>query len=379
MGWIYEYALVDKSGAHNLAQLRSLQDWFLKPELQSVQGVSEIATVGGMVQTYQVIVDPLKISQYQLTLQQVLAAIRSANNQVGGSVVEMAEAEYMVRGGDYLTEIEHFEKIALPVRNANGVSLFLKDVASIRLGPQSRRGVAELDGEGEVVGGIVVMRYNENALQTISNVKAKLNTLKRGLPDGVEIVETYDRSSLIERSVESLQSKLMEEIAVVVLVCFLFLLHARSTLVAVVTLPLSVLLAFIIMRWLDVNANIMSLGGIAIAIGALVDAAIVMVENVHKHLERFSVEHEKSPSSRQHWKIIESASKEVAPALFFSLLIITLSFLPVFSLEAQEGKLFSPLALTKTFAMAAAALLAITLVPVLMGMLIKGKVPTEKK
>ncbi|MDP4985820.1 efflux RND transporter permease subunit [Pseudoalteromonas tunicata] len=377
VGWIYQYALSDPSGQHNLAQLKSLQDWFLKFELQSVAGVSEVATVGGMEQTYQVVLEPLRLMQYGLTLQQVKQAIEQANQEVGGSVLEMAEAEYMVRSQGYLKSLADFKTIPLGITSEQGTPLLLEHVATIRLGPQMRRGIAELNGEGEVVGGIVVMRHGENALTTIAGVKAKLNSLKASLPDGVVITEVYDRSLLIERSVTTLQTKLIEEMLVVVLVCFIFLLHVRSTLVAVICLPLAVLMGFIAMKAMGINANIMSLGGIAIAIGALVDAAIVMVENLHKHLDEFQQQHGRSAKGAEHWQLVQTASIEVGPALFLSLLLITLSFIPVFALEAQEGKLFAPLAYTKTFVMAAAALLSITLVPVLMGFLVKGKIPTE--
>ncbi len=377
VGWIYQYALIDKSGTQDLSMLKSLQDWYLKLELQSVAGVSEIATVGGMEQTYQVVIEPDKLAIYQLDIASIKRAIDRANSEVGGSVVEMAEAEYMVRAKGYLQSIDDMAQIPLGITSPSGTALTLKDVATLRKGPESRRGIAELDGEGEVVGGIVIMRHGENALATIDAVKAKLEALKSGLPDGVEIVTTYDRSQLIKSSVNNLFDKVIEEMLVVGLVCLLFLLHARSTLVAVITLPLSILIAFIVMNQMGVNANIMSLGGIAIAIGAVVDGAIVMIENVHKHLEHFKEKHHKAPSTKEHWQLIANASIEVGPALFFSLLIITLSFIPVFALEAQEGRLFSPLAYTKTFAMAAAAILSITLVPVLMGYFIKGKIPKE--
>ncbi|TCI01775.1 efflux RND transporter permease subunit [Corallincola luteus] len=379
VGWVYQYALVDRSGSHDLAQLRSLQDWYLKLELQSVAGVSEVATIGGMERAYQIVVDPHKLALYQLDLQSVNAALQSANASVGGSVLEMAEAEYMVRSDGYRQTLDDFAEIPLGILSDTGSPVLMKDVADIRIGPAARRGIAELDGKGEVVGGIVVMRYGENALDTIARVKAKLAELAPGLPPGVEVVDTYDRSQLILDSVDNLKSKVFEEMLVVALVCLLFLLHARSTLVAVITLPLSILISFIIMGWMGVNANIMSLGGIAIAIGAVVDAAIVMVENAHKHLEHYHTKHGKPPSGEAHWQLIREASVEVGPALFFSLLIITLSFIPVFALEAQEGRLFHPLAFTKTFAMAASAVLAITLIPVLMGYFVRGKIPPESK
>lgn len=356
VGWIYQYALVDKTGGQHLGELTSLQNWFLKQELQSVEGVAEVATVGGMVETYQVVVEPRKLRQYGLTLTQVRNIIQAANAEVGGGVVAMAEAEFMVRGKGYIQSIEDLQQLPINVQSDSGYSLTLADVATVRKGPQSRRGVAELNGEGEVVGGIIVMRQGENALATIDRVKAKLAELQRGLPEGVEVVPTYDRSQLIERAVTNLSDKLVQEMGLVALVTVLFLLHVRSALVAVITLPLAVLISFIIMRSLGINANIMSLGGIAIAIGALVDAAIVMVENAHKHLERYHQQHQRAPAGAEHWRVMAEAAKEVGPALFLSLLIITLSFVPVFALEAQEGRLFAPLAFTKTFAMAAAAI-----------------------
>jgi Cu(I)/Ag(I) efflux system membrane protein CusA/SilA len=372
VGWVYEYALVDRTGRHDLAQLRSLQDWFLKYELQTVAGVSEVATVGGMVKQYQVVLDPDRLRAYDLPLSRVRNAIVSGNQEVGGSVIEMAEAEYMVRATGYIDELQDLQNIPLGV-NDRGVPILLEDVAEIRLGPQMRRGVAELDGEGEVVGGIVVMRYGENARKTINGIKRKLADLQKGLPEGVEVVETYDRSALIERAVDTLNRKLVEEFIVVALVCAVFLFHLRSALVIVISLPIGILVAFIIMERLGINANIMSLGGIAIAIGAMVDAAIVMIENVHKHLEKEQL------TDENRWEIMRRAALEVGPPLFFSLLIITLSFLPVFTLQAQEGRLFAPLAFTKTFAMAAAAGLSITLVPVLMGYFIRGHIIPESR
>ena len=373
VGWVYEYALVDRSGRRDLAQLRSLQDWFLKYELQSVDGVAEVATVGGMVRQYQVVLDPNRLRAYNLPLSQVRMAIQNANQEVGGSVIELAEAEYMVRSRGYLQKIEDLQRVPLGVSDA-GTPILLDDVADIRLGPELRRGAAELDGEGEVVGGIIVMRAGENALTTIEAVKAKLAQLQRGLPEGVEIVPTYDRSNLIVRAVKNLGEKLVEEFVVVVIVCALFLFHLRSSLVILISLPVGILAAFAIMRWQGINANILSLGGIAIAIGAMVDAAIVMIENLHKHLEL------KQPKdTAEHWRIVQQASCEVGPPLFYSLLIITFSFLPVFALEAQEGRLFAPLAYTKTYAMAAAAGLAITLVPVLMGGLVRGRILPENR
>ncbi|MCK4675000.1 MAG: efflux RND transporter permease subunit, partial [Gammaproteobacteria bacterium] len=378
VGWVYEYALVDRTGGHDLSQLRSIQDWFLKYELQTVPGVSEVVTVGGMVKQYQVVLDPDSLRAYNLPLSKVRQAIQRGNQETGGSVIEMAEAEYMVRATGYIDSLDDLRHIPLGV-NEQGTPILLKDVAQIRLGPQLRRGVAELDGEGEVVGGIVVMRFGENALTTINGAKAKLEELSRGLPDGVEIVETYDRSALIKRAVNNLNGKLIEEFIVVALVCALFLFHLRSALVIILSLPVGILVAFIVMERMGINANIMSLGGIAIAIGAMVDAAIVMIENVHKHLEQSEVSDAADLTSERRWQIIREASMEVGPPLFFSLLIITLSFLPVFTLEAQEGRMFAPLAYTKTFAMAAAAGLSITLVPVLMGYFIRGHVTPESK
>ncbi len=371
VGWVYEYALVDRTGRHDLAQLRSLQDWFLKYELQSVDGVAEVATVGGMVKQYQVVLDPNRLRAYNLPLASVRMAIQNANQEVGGSVIELAEAEYMVRSRGYLQRIEDLRRIPLGVSDT-GTPILLDDVADIRLGPELRRGAAELDGEGEVVGGIIMMRAGENALTTIEGVKAKLEQLRRGLPEGVDIVPTYDRSDLILRAVKNLGEKLVEEFVVVVIVCAVFLFHLRSSLVILISLPIGILAAFAIMRWQGINANILSLGGIAIAIGAMVDAAIVMIENLHKHLE-----HARPQDEAEHWRIIQQASCEVGPPLFFSLLIITFSFLPVFALEAQEGRLFAPLAYTKTYAMAVSAGLAITLVPVLMGWLVRGRILPE--
>ncbi|MGB5426811.1 MAG: efflux RND transporter permease subunit, partial [Gammaproteobacteria bacterium] len=372
VGWVYEYALIDRSGRHDLAQLRSLQDWFLKYELQTVPGVSEVATIGGMVKQYQVVLDPNKLRAYDLPLAKIHAAIQRGNQEVGGSVIELSEAEYMVRATGYIDELADLRHIPLGV-NERGIPILLKDVAEIRLGPQLRRGIAELDGEGEVVGGVIIMRYGENAQKTIERAKTRLAELGKGLPEGVEIVETYDRSALIQRAVDTLNHKLIIEFIIVSLVCALFLFHLRSALVIVISLPIGILCAFIVMQRMGINANIMSLGGIAIAIGAMVDAAIVMIENVHKHLER------STPSGEQRWNIIREAAIEVGPPLFFSLLIITLSFLPVFTLQAQEGKLFAPLAYTKTFAMAAAAGLSITLVPVLMGYFIRGHIIPEAR
>jgi Cu(I)/Ag(I) efflux system membrane protein CusA/SilA len=372
VGWVYEYALVDRTGGHDLAQLRSIQDWFLKYELQTVPGVSEVATVGGMVRQYQVVIDPDKLRAFGLTLASVKSAIQRGNQETGGSVIELAEAEYMVRATGYIDSLDDLRNIPLGV-NAQGTPILLTEVAHVRVGPQMRRGIAELDGEGEVVGGIIVMRFGENALKTINGVKKKLGELSGSLPEGVEIIETYDRSALIERAVNNLNGKLVEEFIVVALVCAAFLFHLRSSLVIIISLPVGILVAFIIMERMGINANIMSLGGIAIAIGAMVDAAIVMIENVHKHMEQTEV------TDENRWQIMRQAANEVGPPLFFSLLIITLSFLPVFTLEAQEGRMFSPLAYTKTFAMAAAAGLSITLVPVLMGYFIRGHITPENR
>ncbi|WP_318512796.1 efflux RND transporter permease subunit [Photobacterium leiognathi] len=372
VGWIYSYVLQDKTGNHDLAELRSLQDWFLKYELQTVEGVSEVATVGGMVKQYQVEIDPAKLRAYDLTLQQVNMAIQNGNQETGASVIEVAEAEHMVRTTGYLTNIDDIKSLPLKV-TATGTPLLLGDVATINLGPQMRRGISEFNGEGEAVGGVIVMRFGENASAVIDKVKAKLETLQRSLPDGVEIVATYDRSTLIDQAVENLWQKLAEEFIVVAIVCALFLFHIRSSLVIAISLPIGILSAFIIMHWLGINANIMSLGGIAIAIGAMVDGAIVMIENLHKHIERTPLTNE------NRWQVISKAAEEVGTPLFFSLLIITLSFVPVFALEGQEGKMFSPLAFTKTYAMAAAAGLAITLVPVLMGYFVRGRILPESK
>ena len=377
VGWIYQYALVDRSGTHDLAQLRALQDWFLKYELKAIPNVAEVASVGGMVRQYQIVLDPAALRAYNMPHAKVVAAIRNANMETGGSVLELGEAEYMVRSRGYLKTLEDFRAIPLSVSDS-GTPVLLKDVARVQVGPEMRRGISELDGEGEVAGGIVVMRSGKNALETLKAVKAKIAALKSSLPKGVEIVETYDRTGLIERAVAHLRDKLVEEFIVVALVCALFLYHLRSALVAVITLPLGVLIAFIVMRHQGINANIMSLAGIAIAIGAMVDAAIVMIENAHKHLEEWEMLHPGSkPTSEERWTVIADAAAEVGPALFFSLLIITLSFVPVFALEAQEGRLFGPLAYTKTYAMAAAAGLSVTLVPVLMGYWIRGRIPKE--
>jgi Cu(I)/Ag(I) efflux system membrane protein CusA/SilA len=377
VGWVYEYALVDRSGQHDLGQLRALNDWFLKFELKSVPDVSEVASIGGMVRQYQVVLDPDKLRAYGITQAMVADSLGKANQESGGSVVELAESEYMVRSSGYLRSLDDFRNIVLRTNDA-GTPVLLGDVARIQIGPEMRRGIAELNGEGEVAGGVIVMRSGKNALTTIDAVKAKLADLKRSLPPGVEVVTTYDRSQLIERAVDNLKDKLVEEFIIVGLVCATFLFHLRSAFVAILSLPLGVLAAFIVMRYQGVNANLMSLGGIAIAIGAMIDAAIVMIENAHKHLEAYDHEYPGVPMSAAHrWELIATSAAEVGPALFFSLLIITLSFIPVFSLEGQEGKLFSPLAFTKTYTIAAAAGLSVTLVPVLMGYLIRGRIPHE--
>ena len=378
VGWIYQYALVDRSGRHDLGQLRAIQDWFLKFELKSVPNVAEVASLGGMVRQYQVVLDPNRLRAYGISHEKVLEAIRRSNQEAGGAVVELAEAEYMVRARGYLASLEDFRNIPLSA-SAAGVVVRLGDVARIQLGPEMRRGIAELDGQGEVAAGVVVMRTGKNALETIKAVKAKLEQLKTGLPPGVQVVPTYDRSQLIERAVGNLTRQLLEEFIVVAVVCLVFLFHLRSSLVAVVTLPVGILAAFMVMRYQGVNANIMSLGGIAIAIGAMVDAAVVMIENAHKHLEAWEQAHpQQKLTTRERWQVVTEAAVEVGPALFFSLLIITLSFIPVFTLEAQEGRLFAPLAFTKTYAMAASAVLAVTLVPVLMGYLVRGRIPHEQ-
>ncbi|WP_145560563.1 efflux RND transporter permease subunit [Yersinia bercovieri] len=376
VGWIYEYALIDRSGKHSLADLRALQDWTLKFELKTVPNVSEVASVGGMVRQYQVVLDPERMRALNLSHQQIANAINDSNQEGGGSVLEMGAAEYMVRASGYLKTPADFSNIVITSRD--GTPILLSDVASVRMGPEMRRGVAELNGEGEVAGGIIVMRYGKNALETINAVKEKLQQIQRSLPAGVEIVPVYDRSQLITQAIDSLSFKLLEEFLVVAVICSLFLFHFRSALVAIITLPLGILGAFIVMHYQGVNANIMSLGGIAIAIGAMVDAAIVMIENMHKVLEQWRRSHPgQTPTSQDYWRISEQAAIEVGPALFCSLLIITLSFIPVFTLQAQEGRMFSPLAFTKTYAMAVSAGLAITLVPVLMGYFIRGKIPDE--
>ena len=372
VGWIYIYALVDRTGQHDISELRSLQDWFLSYELKSLPGVSEVAAVGGMVKQYQVTVDPARLRAYGIPLAHIRLAIQRANQEIGASVVELAEAEYMVRATGYIQSVQDLQAVPLGV-NETGTPLLLRDVAEVSVGPQMRRGVSDLDGQGEAAGGIVLMRYGENAQKTIAGVKAKLKELKKGLPPGVEIVPVYDRSALIERAVDNLLSKLLQEFLVVALVCLVFLYHLRSSLVAMLSLPVGILCAYAVMHLQGVNANIMSLGGIAIAIGTMVDGAIVMIENLHKHMERAEV------TDDNRWQVVTEAATEVGPALFFSLLIITFSFLPVFTLEAQEGRMFSPLAYTKTYAMAAAAGLSITLIPVLMGYLIRGRVRREQE
>ncbi|KWH37851.1 efflux RND transporter permease subunit [Burkholderia stagnalis] len=377
VGWVYEYALVDRTGQHDLGQLRALNDWFLKFELKAVPDVAEVASLGGMVRQYQVVLDPDRLRAYGITQAAVADALGKANQASGGSVVELAESEYMVRSSGYLRSLDDFRHVVLRTNDA-GTPVLLGDVARVQIGPEMRRGIAELNGQGEVAGGVIVMRSGKNALTTIDAVKAKLADLERSLPPGVEVVTTYDRSQLIARAVGNLKDKLVEEFVIVGLVCAVFLFHLRSAFVAILSLPLGVLAAFIVMRYQGVNANLMSLGGIAIAIGAMIDAAIVMIENAHKHLEAFA---HRFPDTRmtaaQRWELIATSAAEVGPALFFSLLIITLSFVPVFSLEGQEGKLFSPLAFTKTYTIAAAAGLSVTLVPVLMGYLIRGRIPHE--
>ncbi len=375
VGWVYEYALVDRTGRNDLGQLRSLNDWFLKFELKTIPDVAEVASIGGMVRQYQVVLDPDRMRGVGVTQAMVVDALQRANQAAGGSVVELAEAEYMVRSRGYLKSLDDFRSIPLSVASATPV--LLRDVATIQIGPEMRRGIAELDGEGEVAGGVVVMRSGKNARTTIGAVKAKLEALKSGLPPGVEIVPTYDRSLLIDRSVDNLRSKLVEEFVVVAIVCAIFLFHIRSALVAVVALPVGVLAAFVVMHWQGVSANILSLGGIAVAIGAMTDGSVVMVENLAKHIEAFETSRGRQPSTAERWVLVAESCVEVGPALFFSLLVIALSFVPVFALEAQEGRLFSPLASTKTYAMAAAAGLSVTLVPVLMGYFIRGRIPHE--
>jgi Cu(I)/Ag(I) efflux system membrane protein CusA/SilA len=371
VGWVYEYALVDKTGKHDLAKLRSIQDWYLRYELQTVPGVSEVASIGGYVKQYQVEIDPNKLMAYKLPLHKIIMAIKRSNNDVGGRLLEMAETEFMVRGLGYIKSIEDIEKIPVGV-GAGGTPLLVRDVARVKLGPELRRGLAELNGEGEVAAGVVVMRFGENALEVINGVKNKLEELKAGLPEGVEIRTVYDRSSLIHRAIQTLKETLIEECLIVALICIVFLLHVRSALAAIVTLPIGILMAFIVMQQQGLNSNIMSLGGIAIAIGAMIDGALVMIENAHRHLEQ-------SKGQKDHWQIIYEAAAEVGPSIFISLLIITVSFLPVFTLQAQEGRLFAPLAFTKTYAMAGGAILSITLIPVLMGYFVRGKILPQNK
>ena len=372
VGWVYQYALVDRTGQHDLAQLRSLQDWFLKYELQTVEGVSEVASIGGMEKQYQVIVDPEKLRAYGIPLSRVGDAIRRGNEETGGRVIEMAEAEYMVRASGYIQGLDDIRQIPLGTTK-NGTPILIRDVARVQIGPELRRGIGELNGEGEAVGGVVIMRFGGNALATIERVKEKIASLKGSLPDGVEMVETYDRSSLIERAVDTLRDKLLEEFIVVSIVCALFLFHLRSSLVVIVSLPVGILAAFIVMYLQGINANIMSLGGIAVAVGAMVDAAIVLIENFHKHVEKEGL------TKENHWELVSRSAAEVGPPLFFSLLIIALSFVPIFALEAQEGRMFHPLAFTKTYAMASAAGLSVTLVPVLMGYFIRGRILPEHR
>jgi Cu(I)/Ag(I) efflux system membrane protein CusA/SilA len=377
VGWIFEYALVDRSGSHDLAELRSIQDWYLRYPLQTVPGVAEVASVGGFVKQYQVEVDPNTLMAYKIPLSKIKRAIQRSNNDVGGRLVEMSETEYMVRGLGYIKSLEDIKSIPIGA-DPGGTPIRLQDVAHVQIGPELRRGLVDLNGEGEVVGGVVIMRYGENALTTIEGVKAKLDELQSGLPDGVEIVHVYDRSELIERAVTSLNTSLAQEIVIVSFIVIAFLLHVRSALVAIITLPLGILLAFLVMRWQGLNANIMSLGGIAITIGAMVDGAIVMVENAHRHLALAGEQKGAELTSGERWAAVGASSREVGPALFFSLLVITVAFIPIFSMQAQEGRLFSPLAFTATYAMAASAILAITLVPVLMGYFIRGRVIAEK-
>src|SRR5437016_8450682 len=376
VGWVYEYALVDKTGKHNLAELRSFQDWHLRYALESVKGVSEVAPVGGFVKQYQVDLDPNKLLAYGIAINEVVNKIRISNGDVGGKIFEVGSTEFYVRGRGYIKKIEDIENI--PLKSKSGTPVYLKNVGTVHLGPDIRRGISELNGEGEVVGGIVVMRYGENALRVIDGIKKKLEEIKPSLPEGVEIVPTYDRSQLIERSIATLREKLIEESVVVALVCVVFLWHVRSALVAIITLPIAIILSFIPMWWMNVTSNIMSLGGIAIAIGAMVDSAIIMIENAHKFLEHFKDEKARDPTTAERIEVIIAAAKSVGRPLFFALLVITVSFIPVFSLTAQEGRLFRPLAFTKTFSMFFASFLGLTLVPVLMLLLIRGKITPEK-
>src|SRR5438876_416140 len=377
VGWVYEYALVDDSGKHDLAELRSIQDWNLRYALASVKGVAEVAPLGGFVKQYQVDLDPNALVAYNIPLSEVVSAIKNSNADVGGRTLEVATTEYFIRGRGYIKKIEDIENIALKVEN--GTPVYIKNVAKVHLGGDIRRGVAELDGRGETVGGIVVMRYGENALNVINGIKKKIEDIKPSLPDGVRIVPTYDRSDLIKRAISTLREKLIEESIVVALVCIIFLWHVRSSLVAIITLPIAIILSFLPMWWMGLTSNIMSLGGIAIAIGALVDSAIIMIENAHKALEHFREEHKREPNSRERFGVIVCAAKSVGRSLFFALLVITVSFIPVFSLTAQEGRLFKPLAFTKTFSMFFASFLGVTLVPVLMTLLIRGKITPEER
>jgi len=378
VGWVYEYALVDHSGKYDISQLRAMQDWFLKYELKAVPNVAEVASIGGLVKQYQVVLNPDRLRALGITIDRIKQAITNSNNETGGSVLELGEAEYAVRATGYLKSLDDFRNVPVGL-GAGGTPILLGEVARIQIGPELRRGISELDGKGEAVGGVIVMRAGKNALETIDAVKAKISSLKASLPAGVEIVPTYDRSELIRRSVATLRDRLFEEFVVVTLVCALFLFHLRSAFVAIVSLPLGILAAFTVMNWQGVNANIMSLGGIAIAIGAMVDAAVVMIENAHKHLEAWNHENpDRRPTGAEQARLIAEAAAEVGPALFFSLLIITLSFVPVFTLEAQEGKLFGPLAFTKTYSMAAAAGLSVTLIPALMFYFVRGQIPDER-
>src|SRR5216110_2046141 len=377
VGWVFEYALVDKTGKHNLAELRSFQDWHLRYALESVKGVSEVAPVGGFVKQYQVDVDPNKLLAYGIPISEVVNKIRMSNGDVGGKIFEVGSTEFYVRGRGYIKKIEDIENV--PLKSQKGTPVYVKNVGTVHLGPDIRRGIAELNGVGEVVGGIVVMRYGENALRVIDGVKKKLEEIKSSLPEGVDLVTTYDRSQLIKRSISTLREKLIEESIVVALVCLVFLWHIRSALVAIITLPIAIILSFVPMYRLGLTSNIMSLGGIAIAIGAMVDAAIIMVENAHKHLEHFRDGNGRDPTPAERVHVIIEAAKSVGRPLFFSLLVITVSFIPVFSLEAQEGRLFRPLAFTKTFAMFFASMLGVSLVPVLMLLWIRGKIRPETK
>ena len=376
VGWIYEYALVDRTGKHDLSELRSIQDWYLRYPLQTVDGVAEVASIGGYVKQYQIEVDPNALTRFNITLEQLKAAVKNSNNDVGGRLIELAETEYMVRGTGYIKSLRDVEEIAVGA-GSNGTPIRVRDVANVKFGPELRRGLADLDGEGEVAGGVVVMRFGENALATIQGVRAKLEALKKGLPEGVEIVPVYDRGDLIERAVDSLTTSLLQELVIVSIVVLIFLLHVRSALVAMVTVPLGILMAFLVMRFQGLNANIMSLGGIAITIGAMVDGAIVMIENAHSRLAAATASKGGELSSGERWATIGESCREVGPALFFSLLVITVSFIPIFTMQAQEGRLFSPLAFTATYSMAAAAILTVTLVPVLMGYLLRGKIVPE--